>query len=130
MDYKRFLKTKVTLVKNSVDQCIALMAYDFNKEVYRKDAIYKISYGKSSIILFIFVRKSTSMAPLIFYQELSSPVKRTFCVCISWNTEKRIEPYRAMYLFSFQESTVDNISSSNCLWKLQHRISWKPKRFL
>ena len=58
----------------------------------------------------IFMWKPTGIAALIFfYQELSRPIKRRFCAYISWNAENRIEPYRTMLLFSFQESSVNNI---------------------
>ena len=74
------------------------------KEVYRRNTIYKNSYCKSLVILFIwliaffqmftiiFMWKHTGIAALIFYQELSSPKEKFLCP----NHLKRRKPDRTL----------------------------------
>ena len=38
-------------------------------------------------------------------------MKRKFSANISWNAENRVEPYRTMLLFSFRESSVNNVKA-------------------
>ena len=56
-----------------------------------------------------FLWKLTDIAALIFYQELSSPIKRNFYAYISWNAGNRTETSRTIMLFSLQETSVDSI---------------------
>ena len=61
--------------------------------------------------------KPIGIADLIFYQELSSHIKRKFCAYISWNSENQIELYRTMLLFSFQKSSVNCIKVLGTFYK-------------
>ena len=56
----------------------------------------------------IFMWKHTGIAALIFYQELSSSKEKVLCPNLlkRW---KRTQPDRTWLLFSFEESSVNNI---------------------
>ena len=96
-----------TLYESSTDSLYIFMYYllhKLNHSIYLTNCFFQMPDV-------IFMRKLTGIVDLIFYEELSSSIRRKFCVYISWSAENRIEPYRTMLLFPFQERSVNIIQA-------------------
>ena len=57
----------------------------------------------------IFMQKPTGIVVLVFLARTFKPYEQKFLCPHLQKCRKPIEPYRRMLLFSFQDSSVDNI---------------------